>query len=497
MWDFFYHNFRLQEFVLVNITGNGVFPGREILTPSSLAQRLQNTLDRELGSVWVEGEISDLSLPRSGHAYFQLKEVARGQEARIKAVMWKGRRSYAGGALTEGLLVLARGRLSVYAPRGDVQLTVDYLEPRGEGALRLAFENLKARLTAQGLFKEERKRSLPFWVKKVAVVSSPSGAAVRDFIHTAQRLRPGAHISLYPVRVQGEGSVKEIVAALDDLNAWGGYDLIVLTRGGGSLADLWSFNEEEVVRAVVSSRIPVLAAIGHSTDLTLAELAADGRAITPTAAAETVFRDQAALMDHVEGCSRRLVRGMRETIALRSQAEEQAHLRLIQAGVGQLRSRQREHLELTRRLGRFEDRLGHAGQHLDYYTERLERGVRGRIHDIYSRLETAVSTLRLLSPAPRMDTARRELAGLEHGLRQGVLQGLQRDGQRLDALVARLQALSPRSILGRGYAAVTTGSKRQPVTRACDLVHGQEVRVLLAEGQFTSEVKSISYDEQR
>lgn len=469
----------------------GLF-GREILTPASLAHRLQTTLDKELGSVWVEGEVSDLSLPRSGHAYFQLKEVVRGQEARIKAVMWKGRRPYAGGALTEGLLVLARGRLSVYAPRGEVQLTVDYLEPRGEGALRLAFEKLQAKLTAQGLFGEERKRSLPFWPKKVAVISSASGAAVRDFIHTARRLRPGAHICLYPVRVQGEGSIQEIVSALDDLNTWGGFEVIVLTRGGGSLADLWSFNEEVVVRAVVSSRIPVLAAIGHSTDLTLAELAADGRAITPTAAAEAIFRDQAALMEHVDECSRQLIRGMRQSLERPDQRLTQARGRLTQAVTDQLQQRRRDHLELTRRLGRFEDRLGLAGQHLDYLSARLERGVQGRMKNISSRLETAVGALRLLTPASEVALARRELVDLNRHLRLGIEQVLAREGQCLETLVARLQALSPRSILDRGYALVTVGDGGRLITRARDLALGQEVTVRLAEGQFKSEVKSLT-----
>ena len=415
---------------------------REIYTPASLAARVQDSFDHEFGYIWVEGEISELSLPKSGHAYFSLKD----RDARLKAAMWKGRRIYAGSALTEGLSVLAKGRLSVYAPRGEYQLVVDYLEPKGEGALRAAFEKLKACLTAEGLFDEERKRPLPFWPRRVAVISSLTGAAARDFIETALARRPGAAVSLYPVRVQGAGAAKEIAEALADLNTWGGFDLIVLTRGGGSLSDLWAFNEEILVRAVAASRTPTLAAIGHSTDLSLTELVADARAITPTAAAEAVFRDQAALLGHLAEQENQLAHLMGETVGRR--CDKLDHL-------GQMLGRSLESLwqsrlagfnDLTRRLGRFEDRLGHGGQRLDDLSTALTRAVGGR---------------------------------------------LEREGQRLERLTGRLHDLSPESIFKRGYALVT-GADGGPVLRSNDLACGETVSVRLAEGRFTAEVKDIS-----
>jgi exodeoxyribonuclease VII large subunit len=424
----------------------GLF-GHEILSPAKLAARLQENFDRDFGHIWVEGEISELSRPYSGHAYFSLKERVGGQEARLKAVMWKGRRLYAGAALTEGLTVLAKGRLAVYAPRGEFQLVVDYLEPRGEGALRLAFEKLKAGLAAEGLFDEGRKRPLPYWPARVAVISSPSGAAARDFLQTALARRPGAAISLYPVRVQGADSAREIVGALDDLNAWGGFDLIVLTRGGGGLADLWSFNEEAVVRAVAASRTVVLAAVGHSTDLTLAELAADQRAITPTAAAEAAFRDQRALGEHIGGQTGRLLRAMAGLADRRRDRLEGATRRLARGLTEQYARRRRALDEYDRRLSRFEDRLGLTGQRLDHLAERLALAAAGR---------------------------------------------LDREKSRLAALAARLSDLSPANVLQRGYALVTRGPDGRVVTRAGDLHIGQEVSVRLAEGSFVSQVKDRS-----
>ncbi len=476
----------------LNLFENKGLFGREIFSPAKLAARLQEGFDRDFGQIWVEGEISELSRPYSGHAYFSLKERVGGQEARLKAVMWKGRRLYAGAALTEGLTVLAKGRLAVYAPRGEFQLVVDYLEPLGEGALRLAFEKLKASLTAEGLFGEGRKRPLPYWPARVAVISSPSGAAVRDFLQTALARRPGAAISLYPVRVQGADSVREIVGALDDLNAWGGFDLIVLTRGGGGLADLWSFNEEAVVRAVAASRTVVLAAVGHSTDLTLAELAADQRAITPTAAAEAVFRDQRALGEHLDDQTGRLVRALTELVDRRRDRLEGATRRLARGLTEQYAQRRRSLDEYDRRLRRFEDGLGLAGQRLDHLAERLARAGRTVLERPRRRLAAASEALRLLSPALILAGRRAELVRLKERLTLASARRLEREEGRLAALAARLSDLSPENVLKRGYALVTHGPAGRVVTRAGDLQIGQEVSVRLAEGSFTSLVKDRS-----
>lgn len=481
---------------MFNATGSSGLFSREILSPSKLAARLQAGFDRDFGQIWLEGEISELSLPQSGHAYFCLKERVGGQEARLKAVMWKGRRPYVGAALTEGMAVLARGRLAVYAPRGDFQLVVDYLEPQGEGALRLAFEKLKARLESEGFFDEGRKRPLPFWPTRVAVISSPSGAAVRDFIQTARNRRPGAAISLYPVRVQGTDAAQEIVRALEDLNASGAFDLIVLTRGGGSLSDLRAFNEEAVVRALSASRTVTLAAIGHSTDLSLAELAADQRAITPTAAAEAAFRDQSALRYHVGEMEARLGRSLAGLLAARQERIE-ALTRRLAFSLGNQNQHWRDRLErLTWRLGRFEDRLGFQGQRLDDLNGRLTRCLTNMLEGRSRQISSLARTLHLLSPGPQLAARSKDLADLDHRLNRNLSQRLDNDGRRLDSLRARLEALSPESILKRGYALVTRGPQGAILTRTDELNILDEITVRLSEGCLTALVKDV-YEEKR
>ena len=464
-----------------------IFKSRAVFTPTTLMTRLQASFDEEFGQVWVEGEIAELNLAASGHAYFVLKDPA----ARLKAVIWKSRRLYAGAALAEGLAVLARGRLGLYAPRGDFQLVVDYLEPQGEGALKLAFEKLKKTLTAEGLFNEDRKRPLPYWPSRVALVTSPAGAAAQDFIRTALARRPGAAISLYPVRVQGAGAALEIAQALADLNAWGGFDLIVLTRGGGSLADLWAFNEEPVVRALAASRAVTLAAIGHSTDQTLAELATDARAITPTAAAEAVFRDQAALSAHLSETQGRLGRALAQFLARRQERREGLEAALIRQ-INDNQARVQERLTgFARTLARFEDRLGFEGLRLDQLLTRLARGGPGIVSERRGRLSAALKALRLSAPAAWLAAARRDLAVLDERRRRAWTARLDENQARLALLSARLGDLSPQAVLMRGYALVTRPGRSEPVTAGRTLKPGEAVQVRLAEGGFISRVEEI------
>ena len=464
-----------------------IFKPREVFTPTTLATRIQAAFDEDFGHVWVEGEVAELNLAASGHAYFVLKDPA----ARLKAVLWKGRRAYAGAALAEGQAVLARGRLGLYAPRGDFQLVVDYLEPQGEGALRLAFEKLKKALTAEGLFADDRKRPLPYWPARVALITSPVGAAAQDFLKTALTRRPGAAISLYPVRVQGPGAALEIAQALADLNAWGGFDLIVLTRGGGSLADLWAFNEEPVVRALAASRIVTLAAIGHSTDLTLAEMTADARAITPTAAAEAVFRDQSSLAAHLSETEDRLGRSLARLLARRRECLERLEAALIR----QMSENQAWHREkltgFRRTLTRFEDRLGFESLKLDQLAARLTRGVPGLLAERRGRLSVACKALRLSTPAVWLATARRNLSVMEDRRQRAWSTRVEEGRTRLALLSARLGSLSPQAVLRRGYALVTRPGQTAPVTTSRNLKPGEAIQVRLAEGGFISRVEKI------
>ena len=459
---------------------------REIFSPTTLAQRVQDSFDRDFGHLWLEGEIAELSLPRSGHAYFTLKD----SQARLKAVMWKGRRAYAGTALSEGLTVLAKGRLAVYAPRGDYQLVVDYLEPKGEGALRQAFEELKTKLTAEGLFDSQRKRTLPFWPRKIAVISSQTGAAARDFIETARQRRPGAAISLYPVRVQGEGAASEIVSALADLNSWGGFDLIVLTRGGGSLSDLWAFNEESVVRAVAGSRTVTLAAIGHSTDLSLTEMAADFKAITPTAAAEAVFRDQASLEEFLAENQSRMIGALEVRLAEKTERLA-ALLNRQKWSLSALCQNRKQFLEhLTMRLGRMEDRLGHSGQRLDDLLQRLSQAALRLVDYRERQLNTVSSSLKYISPFFLIKEKRQQLDNLRQRLDSAVSRRLELQNHYLEKMICRLNDLSPESVLKRGYALVT-GPDGQVVLRASELKTGDTLRLKLMEGGLRAEVKDI------
>ncbi|MDR1314689.1 MAG: exodeoxyribonuclease VII large subunit, partial [Deltaproteobacteria bacterium] len=284
----------------------------QILTPSKVAAGLKRLMDREFGRVAVAGELAGVARAPSGHAYFTLKDAG----ATLSSVIWKSSRRVGMEALLEnGLEVLAWGKLACYGPRSQYQLVCDRLEPRGEGALKRAYELLKKRLEAQGIFRSERKRPLPRFPGKVALLTSGRGAAVEDFAKTALSRYPGAAISLFPVRVQGEGAALEMASAIAAVNSWGGFDLIVLTRGGGSAEDLWAFSEEPLVLAVAASRLPVLAAVGHSRDLSLCELAADASAITPTAAAEAVFPDASAAAGEALEMAARMRRSLESSLA--------------------------------------------------------------------------------------------------------------------------------------------------------------------------------------
>ena len=279
-------------------------PGRRVLTVSELTAAIEDQLEARFGGLWVEGEISNLRVHTSGHVYFTLKD----EGAQLRAVLFRSRTRRLRFEPADGLHVLAFGSLDVYPARGEYQLVCEILEPKGLGALQLAFEQLKARLAAEGLFDAARKRPLPALPRRVGLVTSPTGAAVRDFLRVITRRFAGVHVVVYPVRVQGETAAPEIVQALRDLNRLGGFDVLVLARGGGSLEDLWAFNEEIVARAIAESKIPVISAVGHETDVTIADFVADLRAPTPSAAAELVVREKAQLLAQLVSLRERLQR---------------------------------------------------------------------------------------------------------------------------------------------------------------------------------------------
>jgi exodeoxyribonuclease VII large subunit len=415
--------------------------GRTVLTVSQLSEQLRGVVEERFPAVWVEGEISNFKIYGSGHAYFTLKD----EGAQLRAVLFRNRTRRLRFEPGDGQHVLAFGSLEVYAQRGEYQLVVELLEPRGLGALQLAFEQRKARLGAEGLFEAARKRSLPRFPRKIGLATSPSGAALRDMLRILGRRFAGLHIVIAPCRVQGEGAAAEIVQAVADLNALGDVDVIIVGRGGGSLEDLWAFNEETVARAIAGSKVPVVSAVGHEVDVTIADFVADLRAPTPSAAAELVVREK---------------RAVAEVLA-------ESRLRLARAVARPLR-------DLERRL--------------DEAQARLARAAHGVHHRAAYRVDLITARLRAASPFARLGGGRHRLERLEARLHGAMARRLAGDRHRLTAAAGRLGSLSPLAVLSRGYS-LTRAADGRIVRAAGQVAAGDEVSVLLHEGRLDCRVE--------
>jgi exodeoxyribonuclease VII large subunit len=440
--------------------------GRRVFTVSELTRAVKDTLEGRFGGLWVEGEISNLRVHSSGHVYFTLKD----EEAQMRAVLFRGRMRRVRFEPADGLHVLAFGRLDVYAVRGEYQLVCEVLEPKGLGALQLAFEQLKARLAAEGLFDPARKRALPTLPRRVGLVTSPTGAAVRDFLRVVTRRFAGLQVLVCPVRVQGDTAAGEIAEALGTLNRLGDLDVIVLARGGGSLEDLWAFNEEAVARAIAASKIPVISAVGHETDVTIADFVADLRAPTPSAAAELVVREKTELV--------------RQVAALRA--------RLGQA-IGQRTGRLADRLTDFRRRRVLTDPgrpLRDWARRVDDLGTRLGRAMTRHDARARERLARAAQALRpALLGAPVRH--RRALAGQLGGRLERALRGeTARRRRAVEALAARLDGLSPLACLARGYA-IAVSPSGEVLTRAGRVRIGERVTVRLHEGSLGCRVEDV------
>ncbi len=386
---------------------------------SEVTVAIAAALGRAIPPLWVEGEVSNLRLHTSGHVYFTLKD----DRATLRAVCFRGQARLLRFRLADGQRLVCRGRVEVYALRGEYQLVVETAEPKGLGALALAFEQAKARLAAEGLFDPTRKRPIPRCPAAVAVITSPTGAAIQDILNVLARRAPGLAVRIVPVRVQGEGAAAELAAAIKAVSAARAADVVIVARGGGSLEDLWPFNEEAVVRAAAASALPLVSAVGHETDVTLLDLAADLRAPTPSAAAELVAASAAELAAHVDALRRRLVLAVRSALDAR-------RLRLAQA---------------RRRLG---------------------------------------------DPASRFAPVRLALADLTGRLAAAELARLAAPRLRLTGLAARLDALSPLAILGRGYALVRRADDGRLVTDAARVLPGDRIDVRLDRGELAARVEA-------
>ena len=440
-------------------------PGRpRALTVSELTERIQGVLETEFVDVWVEGEVSNLKIAASGHWYFSLKDAG----AQVRAVVWGRDARLIRFRPQDGMKVLARGALRLYPPRGEYQLSVQVLEPLGKGSLQQAFEELKAKLEQEGLFDPARKRPLPMLPRRIGVVSSPTGAVIRDILRVLATRFANIDLLLYPARVQGEGAAAEIVQGLRALNRLGGLDVIILARGGGSLEDLWAFNEETVARAIAASKLPVISAIGHETDFTIADFVADLRAPTPSAAAERVVQAKDELVARIAGLERRRDAAQRLRLArVRSRVEAAAAHRVFAAEQGRLRV---------------------AAQRIDDLVRRAERGVlrggeRGRERAL--RLRERLEACRL----DRQLLARRERLGHDDDRLLAAFRPLLEERRaRLGRLAASLDGLSPLAVLGRGYALVFDAAGSRLVRDAAETAPGERIRIRLHRGALGATV---------
>jgi exodeoxyribonuclease VII large subunit len=433
-------------------------------TVSELTAGMRALLAGEFADIWVSGEISGVKMPPSGHYYFTLKDEA----AQIRCVCYKMTARYLKFKPQDGIAVLARGRADLYDARGDLQFMVESLEPQGHGALQFAFEQLKRKLAAEGLFDQARKRPLPALPERIGIVTSPSGAVISDIIQILERRCPGRHIRLYPTQVQGEGAAEQIAAGVEYFGASGWAEVVIVARGGGSLEDLWAFNEERVARAIASSPVPVVSAVGHETDFTIADFVADLRAPTPSAAAELVAGTRQSLLEGLFGTEARLRQAVRLTLALRAR---RFHAVAIDGA--------RLHRTLGQRMQRVDE--------LEYLLRDRMRVVLG-----VRRRQLDVAATRLLQRDVRLQfaEARRRLEACDAAVNQAVRLKLSRATGELAPLSAHLAQLSPLKILDRGYAIVERAGpgERKIVKSPADAPVGSDVRLRLAAGELTAKV---------
>lgn len=438
-----------------------------VLSVGELTRAIKETLNDAFPGVWVKGEVSGLKRPDSGHLYFNLKE---GTTAVIACAMWRNAAMKLGFPLKDGGEVEAFGEIDVYAPRGGYQLIIKQLRPAGLGALLLQLEELKRRLAAEGLFASERKRPLPRFPRRIGVVTSPVGAAVRDILKVLRGRWPGIEVVLAPVKVQGEGAAVEIAAAIDRFNRHGRVDVLIVGRGGGSLEDLWAFNEEVVVRAIAGSAIPVISAVGHEVDTTLADFAADVRAATPSNAAEIAVRDAHEMLHRVQMLDERARRAVQSSVLQRR--------RVLEALLGQYGFR------------RVHDVFTALQQRVDDLRERIDSAMGAELANRRGRVE-ALARAYGLREFPRVVRQRREgISLLGQRLEASVVQTVLDAKRQVSAIEDRLRALSPRLVLERGYTLVRAADGR--LARDVEgLSRGEHVTIEFARGEVVAAIETI------
>lgn len=449
---------------------------RKVLSVTELTGLIRRLLEQQVGKVWVTGEITNLRLQSSGHSYFTLKDAA----AQLSCVLFRGELNVDRSLLQDGRKVILQGELTVYEARGQYQLRVSTIELQGVGALQVAFEKLKQKLNAEGLFAQERKRSLPRYPQVIGLVTSPTGAAIRDIIHVLERRYPALQLILVPCRVQGEGAAAEIAAGISLLNDWSvaqlavrhpqlAPDLILLTRGGGSLEDLWAFNEEIVARAIFHSRLPVVSAVGHEIDFTISDFVADLRAATPSAAAEIITQAPFASCQFVSEAPGRLRQLAQRQIQDKAQGLQGTSQRLSRAH--------------PRR--RVEDWL----QRLDDLQNGLQRCGRQNLQRQRVAWQTLAGRLARVRPAWLLRQRKEVLEQTEQRLREQVQQRVRESRSSLDNLQAQLRLLGPEQVLARGYSITMRAETGEVLRDPKALRAGQRLRTRLKQGEVRSRVE--------
>jgi exodeoxyribonuclease VII large subunit len=441
-------------------------PEREIFSVSQLNRQARQLLETHLPLLWVEGELSNVSTPSSGHWYFTLKD----DQAQVRCCMFRNRNMLVRFKPQQGQHVLLRARVSLYEGRGDYQIIAEHMEEAGSGALQRAFDELKHKLSQEGLFNEAHKKALPGLPKHIGVITSPTGAAIHDVLSVLERRFPGIPVTVIPVAVQGKESAPQIVKAIDLANRAGLFDVLLLTRGGGSMEDLWSFNEEIVARAIFNSELPIVSAVGHEVDFTIADFVADLRAPTPSAAAELLVPDADDWLDKFIGFEVLLEEAM-----LRRLQQWQKHLH-----------------NLRQRLRHPRERLEQQSQRLDNLELRLKNHIKLLLSDFKNRIRQLEIRQQAHHPQVRLQQLKERVAAHHQRLQTAQYRLIERKQQALGEAVRMLNTLNPLSTLERGYGLITDAHTKKVITSSNQVNPGTVVNARVAQGEFVCRVESIS-----
>lgn len=443
-------------------------PERHVFTVSELTGEIRSTLEEQFFEVWIQGELSNCRLWNTGHLYFTLKDAT----AQIRGVMFRSAVRLLKFKPQDGVHVVARGRIGVYDAKGEYQLVCEHLEPEGLGALQLAFDQVKQRLAGEGLFDASRKRPLPALPRKIGVVTSLDGAAIRDVIKVLRRRYANAHIVIRPTRVQGDGAAAEIARGLAAIAEVDGVDVVIVGRGGGSIEDLWAFNEEVVARAIAACPVPTISAVGHETDVTIADFVADLRAPTPSAAAEMVVMRKDEVAARIDHLSRRVAAASRSRVH-----RLESRLRGLDARGG---------------YAGFSGRLAMRGRHVGELTHDLRRVMRAQLTARERAYQSLRLTLESLDQRRRLAQVRARLTAADAALTARVSRQQLERSATLGQVAAKLESLSPLAVLGRGYAVCWNADRTAVVRAASDVRVGDRVQVTLGQGSLACEVRATT-----